>query len=210
MPAETPLVRTFLHPSSRCTLTAPPTGTVTLGETSEEARRRAAEALEAAFERAGLSISLVIKIDEERREALAAFDGIIVLLLAMVGLMAVVGGLGLTGSTSLNVIERTREIGVLRAIGAGNGDIYRVILVENLCVALLSWVLGLLLSLPLGWLLGQGIGRSLLGNPLNFAVSLGGIGLWLALVTVLVLLASWLPARRATRLEVREALAYGG
>lgn len=183
---------------------------LTLSEASPEARQRAAQALEAAFERAGLSISLVIKIDEERREALAAFDGIIALLLAMVGLMAVVGGLGLAGSTSLNVIERTREIGVLRAIGAGNGDIYRVILVENLCVAFLSWTLGLLLSLPLGWLLGQGIGQALLGNPLNFAVSLGGIGLWLALVTVLVLLASWLPARRATRLEVREALAYGG
>ena len=108
-------------------------------EPSEAARQTAAKALESAFERAGLRISLVIKIDEERREALAAFDGIIALLLAMVGLMAIVGGLGLAGTTSLNVIERTREIGVMRAIGAGDGTLYQIILVETLTVAPVSY-----------------------------------------------------------------------
>ena len=181
---------------------------VTLIEPSEAARQTAAKALESAFERAGLRISLVIKIDEERREALAAFDGIIALLLAMVGLMAIVGGLGLAGTTSLNVIERTREIGVMRAIGAGDGTLYQIILVETLTVALLSWLLGTALSLPLGWALGRAIGQSLLGNPLSFGLSLGGAAVWLGLEVVLVLLCSWLPARRAVRISVREALAY--
>lgn len=181
---------------------------VTLTEPTVAARQAAAKALEAAFERAGLRISLVVKIDEERKEALAAFDGIIALLLAMVGLMALVGGLGLAGTTSLNVIERRREIGVMRAIGASDGALYRIILVENLTVALLSWLLGVALSLPLGWALGRGIGQSLLGSPLSFALSLGGAVAWLGLEVVLVLLCSWLPARRAVRVSVHEALAY--
>lgn len=96
----------------------------------------------------------------------------------------------------------------MRAIGAGDGTLYRIVLVENLTVALISWVLGVALSLPLGWGLGRGIGESLLGSPPTFAPSVWGALAWLGLEAVLVLLSSWLPARRAVRLSVREALAY--
>lgn len=181
---------------------------MTLAEPTVAARDAAAKALEAAFARAGLSVSLMVKIDERRREAQAAFDGVIALLLAMVGLMALVGGLGLAGTTSLNVIERTREIGVMRAIGAGDGTLYRIVLVENLTVALISCLLGAALSLPLGWALGRGIGQAMLGSPPSFAPSIWGAWIWLGLEAVLVLLSSWLPARRAVRISVREALAY--
>ncbi len=206
----TPLVYIDYRPFSKVTEAAGQAQwlSMTLTEPSPEARKRAAEALEAAFERAGLRVSLVIKIDEERREALAAFDGIIALLLSMVGLMAIVGGLGLAGTTSLNVIERTREIGVMRAIGASDGTLYLIILVENLTVALLSWCLGVALSVPLGWALGYGIGQALLGDPLSFGLSLGGAAAWMGLEAALVLLSSWLPARRAVHVSVREALAY--
>ena len=67
---------------------------------------------------------------------------IIIFLLAMAVLLGVVGGLGLMGTMSINVIERTREIGVMRAIGASNGAVLRIVLVEGLIIGLISWIIG--------------------------------------------------------------------
>ena len=63
-------------------------------------------------------------------------------------LMLVVGGLGLASTMSLGVLERTREIGVLRAIGARHGSILAMVQIEGLVIALLSWALAIPLSLP--------------------------------------------------------------
>ncbi len=59
-----------------------------------------------------------------------------------------VGGLGLAGTMSMNVLERTREIGVMRAVGASDGAVLRVILVEGLLMAGLSWFLAIFLAVP--------------------------------------------------------------
>ena len=56
-------------------------------------------------------------------------------------LLAVVGGLGLAGTMSLNVLERTREIGVMRAVGGSDGSVRLIVVFEGLFVGILSWVL---------------------------------------------------------------------
>jgi putative ABC transport system permease protein len=82
-----------------------------------------AQAMEDHFEHVGMDVGLSSKSTEEVTEAMAIFEVLIVLLLIMAFLLAVIGGLGLMGTMSINVLERTREIGVMRAIGASNRSV---------------------------------------------------------------------------------------
>lgn len=130
------------------------------------------------------------------------------LLLLMSVLVVIVGGLSLSATMSLNVLERRREIGVLRAIGASNGKVLSMVLIEGVMIGVASWLLALAPALPLSIFVGNISGQIFLNGPLESAVSLAGIGEWLILVVVLSGLASLYPARSAARLTVREALAY--
>src|SRR5688572_33457617 len=95
-------------------------------------------------------------------------DVLIILLLSMVVLIALVGGLGLAITMSLNVIERTREIGILRSLGAQNGVIRRLVIVEGLVIGLISWSVSIPCSLPFAMWLGDSLGISLLARPLDY------------------------------------------
>ena len=135
-------------------------------------------------------------------------DILIYFLLIMAVLIAIVGGLGMTSTMSLNVFERTREVGVMRAVGASNGTIFQIIMVEGLMVGFISCLLSALVSIPIGWILGYGLGISILKAPLNLAFSWNGFIYWLILASVISSLASAMPARNAVRLTVREVLSY--
>jgi putative ABC transport system permease protein len=165
-------------------------------------------ALEAQFKADGMRVSQTRAIDVLRQQIQSQFNIVVVLLLVMAALLGVVGGLGLMGTMSLNVLERTREIGVMRAIGASNGAIRQVFVVEGVLIGVLSWLIGALLALPASKLLSDMVGLAFIQTPLDYAFSLFGVGLWLVLVVVLATLASILPARSASRLTVRDVLAY--
>jgi putative ABC transport system permease protein len=136
------------------------------------------------------------------------FNMVIALALAMACLLAAVGGLGLMGTLSINVLERTREIGVMRAIGAADGAVAGVFVGEGMAIGLISWLGAALLALPLSGLLSYAVGVTLLQAPLSFTFSAVGVLVWLGVVLALSALASFIPARRAARLTVREVLAY--
>jgi putative ABC transport system permease protein len=156
----------------------------------------------------GLPVAHIVTEADLRVGTEGAFDILVILLLVVGGLLVIVGSLGLMGAMSLNVIERTREIGVMRAIGASNGALARIVIIEGLVVGLLSWLLGGLLAIPLSWGLSYAIGVAFVQAPLAYAFSAIGLLMWLVLVVVLSVLASVLPARGAWRLSVREVLAY--
>ncbi len=129
------------------------------------------------------------------------------LLAAMAVVIAIVGGVALSGVISLNVFERRREIGVMRAIGASSFQIFRLFVGEGLLLAWLSWLIALPLSIPAGLLLTIGL-SSIMGGELSYDYSPIGMLYWLGIVTVLAIIASILPARGATRVSVQESLAY--
>jgi putative ABC transport system permease protein len=160
------------------------------------------------LERDGYAVASARTSADLRRLDRRNFGIIVTFLMAMAILLAVVGSLGLLGTLSINVIERSREIGVLRAIGAGDGAVTQLVLVEGLGVAGLGWLLALPLSLPIGRVLADAVGRLFLGSSLELRYSVTGAFVWLGLVVALATAASLVPARRAARLPVRRVLAY--
>jgi putative ABC transport system permease protein len=173
-----------------------------------EARVEVIRAVEHALEQAGVGVELAIPLVELRT---AMGDHVVILvrmLIAMALLMATVGAIGLTSAMGMSVLERTRELGVMQAIGATPGAVLRLIVTEGVFVGALSWVAALLLSVPLTALVGNIVGRLAFWLPLPLVLSPEAMLLWLALVLVGAMGATALPAWRASRLTVREALAH--
>jgi putative ABC transport system permease protein len=127
------------------------------------------------------------------------------------GIMAVVigavGGVALGGVLTLNVLERRREIGVMRAIGSSSGVIAGLFIGEGLILGWLSWLIALPFSIPAGQLMTGALG-AVLGGSLVYKYNPLGTLYWFLIVSVLSVVASLLPARGATRVSVRESLAY--
>jgi putative ABC transport system permease protein len=145
---------------------------------------------------------------EQLAESQVSFSILTSVLLAMVVLTAIVGGIGLASTMAMNVVERRREIGVLRAVGAPSQTIVRMVVTEGVLIGVLSWLLAVPLSLPGARLFSDQIGRIVLNMPLDFLYAAGGMALWLGIVVLLSAVASLSPALRAGRMSVREALAY--
>jgi putative ABC transport system permease protein len=108
----------------------------------------------------------------------------------------------------MNVLERTREIGVMRSIGAVDREIMRTVIVEGLVIGSISWLLGALLSFPITYLLSSIISSAIFHSQIAVHFTFTGFLIWLLVVLALSAVASILPARNATRLTIREVLAY--
>lgn len=135
-------------------------------------------------------------------------DVLVYFMLLMATLIAIVGGLGLMGTMGINVLERTREIGVMRAIGASNGDIQLIVIVEGMVIGLISWLVSIVLSIPITNVLCYGVGVAVMTSPLPAVYGASGIFAWLIFMLILAAISSMIPARRASKLTVRDTLAY--
>jgi len=135
------------------------------------------------------------------------FNFLVILLGIMAVIIAAVGGIALSGVLTLSVLERRREIGVMRAIGASSWAIARLFIGEGLILGWMSWLISLPLSLPAGRFMTQAVG-SAFGLEMVYNYTPLGALLWFAIITILSIVASWMPARGATRISVRESLAY--
>jgi putative ABC transport system permease protein len=185
------------------------TGVRIVGEANSPAFQRELEIrLREHFESEGFEVAFTRTTADLRETVEYQFNIIIVLLTVMAVLLALVGGLGLTGAMSINVLERTREIGVMRAVGASDSAILKIVLVEGITVGLISWLFGSLLAYPIGKFLSDTVGRELLEAPLNYRFAADWAVIWLFMIIVIAIFASFLPAWNASRLSVRETLAY--
>jgi putative ABC transport system permease protein len=133
---------------------------------------------------------------------------IYVFLVIVASALATIGGLGLMTTMSLNVLERRREMGVLRAIGATPTVIGRIIMAEGLVVGLMSWAIAAVAAWPVSKLIASGIGMHVFRTRLDFAFETRAVFIWLAVSVLLGLIASFIPAWNASRVSVREAVGY--
>jgi putative ABC transport system permease protein len=123
-------------------------------------------------------------------------------------LTAFVGSIGLTGTMGMNVLERTREIGVMRAIGAVDFEIMKTVIIEGVMIGMITWVLAIGVSFPISNILLRIISDSMMGSSMDLVFTPFGIYLWLGMVLLLSVIASIIPARNAARLTINEVLAY--
>jgi putative ABC transport system permease protein len=192
----------------RARFAEPRVARVTLHAQTPLNRQRAVAELELALARANASVEFVMPFAELRT---AVGDHVLILVRALVALacvLGVVGLLGLSSAIGAAVIERSREIGVMKAVGASQSRILRLFLSEGVVTAALSAGFAMLLSLPLSALVEAQLGRLGFLAPLPFVVSFAAAAGWLGVVLVASLLTTWLPARRAARVSVREAIAH--
>jgi putative ABC transport system permease protein len=169
---------------------------------------RIATELDDTFNRAGIEIAGIQKRHELESSISSSFDFLIGFLLTMAFLVAIVGGLGLAGTMGLTVMERTREIGVMRSIGATNGAIRTIFIAEALFLAILSWMLAIPLSTLFTILFDFALGNAFFERVLVFTFEFGGVIVWLILLISIASIASFLPARNASRMSIRDTLAY--
>ncbi|HLM24697.1 MAG TPA: FtsX-like permease family protein [Pyrinomonadaceae bacterium] len=133
---------------------------------------------------------------------------IYVFLIVMSAIIGGVGGLGLMTTMSLNVFERRREMGVMRALGATPRIIWLMIVAEGVVVGVLSWSIAALLAWPVSKAIGDFMVKVLFKSGLDFVFEPLGLLIWAIVSIGLSAAASFLPAWKASRVTVREALAY--
>jgi putative ABC transport system permease protein len=171
-------------------------------------QQAAARSLEHAFEARGIELTALQEMLDVRKSILDHLVIILSVLTFAATIVVLVGMLGLTSTLAVNVLQRTREIGILTAIGARPRTVAGQVWTEAMLIGLLSWALAMLIGMPLSWALETACGRIFFNTPLDFYLSPSAAALWLGLVVVLATLSSILPARRAARLTVREALSH--
>jgi len=127
---------------------------------------------------------------------------------AMAWVMIAVGGMGLGSTMGLAVLERTREIGVMRALGASRRDIFAIVQVESLVLVMLAWLVSLPLSVLASVQLSDAFGQVMFTVPTRYWPDGRAALQWLAIMAVLSLLACANAGWRATRVSAARALAY--
>lgn len=145
---------------------------------------------------------------EQRVYADNQFNSIISMLLSLAMLTGVVGGIGLAGSLGISVYERTREIGVLRSIGARSQNIMRLFVMEGVLQGLISFIIATPTAFLIAQPLARALGRTMLEVDLDFAFNFYAVGIWLLVVLAISVVASIAPSRRATEISVHEVLTY--
>ncbi len=184
-------------------------------ESGVEAEESIARALREYYNENGMEVSAqrgIFGIGSDSTTATAnqfvqQFNFLLVLLGIMAVVIGAVGSIALSGALSLSVMERRREIGVMRAIGASSWTIFKMFIGEGLILGWLSWAIAVPLSIPAGKMMASVLGSAFQIDIL-YKFEPTGIILWFMIITFLSIVASWLPARSATQISVRESLAY--
>jgi putative ABC transport system permease protein len=181
---------------------------VSYADRSKENAVRKNREVEALLEKENISISATIPVWLLQNAIAAHMKVLVNSLMAMAILMAFVGTLGLMSTMSMNILERTREIGAMRAIGATPTKIKNLIVWEGFFIGAMSIFLAVALSLILSTCLGRLIGNLSFRTPLTLTVSTLALGIWVFIIVAGSYIATLYPARRANKITTREALAY--
>lgn len=166
--------------------------------------------VESVIQRTGMDVVFVISQAEQSVVIFEHLNIILSILVFFSLLVLTVSAMGMGSAMGINVMERTREIGVLRAIGATPKMTTRLFVLEGFVISAISVIVGVILALPLSWLASIFFGDLILGDetPLDFAFSIPGFAVTLAITLAFGYIASRLPANKATKITVREAIAY--
>jgi putative ABC transport system permease protein len=174
----------------------------------EQTRQAVADAINRTLTNAGVEVKSAASVSRSEAISEGHLGPVILILLGIALPLGVVGVIGLASTMSANVLDRTREFGVMHAIGARPKAVRRIVVAEGVFLALASFLVAALPALGLTAVLGAGLGNLFFAAPLPYRISIPAIGIWLALVILGAALATEAAATRASRITVREALTY--
>jgi putative ABC transport system permease protein len=160
------------------------------------------------FEARGIKVVLSQTEPENKKTNDFQFSIITNFMLVLAILIAIVGGIALMGALSISVVERTKEIGVLRAVGARTRTILGMFVMEGVLQGVISWLIAMPLSFLIAQPMASVLGKVMFNADLTFRFNYAAVVVWLVIVLVISTIASVLPARNATRISVRDSLAY--
>jgi putative ABC transport system permease protein len=174
----------------------------------EQTRQAVADAVNTTLTDAGIKVKSAASVSRTQAISEGHLGPVILILVGVALPLGVVGVIGLASTMGANVLDRTREFGVMHAIGARPRAVRRIVTAEGVLLALASLLVAALPTLGLTAVLGAGLGNLFFSAPLPFRISIPAIGIWVALVVLGAVLATEAAATRAARLTVREALTY--
>ncbi|MFI2186012.1 ABC transporter permease [Streptomyces sioyaensis] len=157
--------------------------------------------------RRALGDSPLLKIesrDDLRKKNAGQIDTIVNMVYGLLGMAVIIAVVGVVNTLAMSVFERTREIGMLRAIGLARSGIKQMVRLESVVISLFGAVLGIGLGIFLAWAGGSLVGSSF--PTYEMVLPWGRIGLFLLIALVVGVLAALWPARRAARLNMLEAI----
>lgn len=173
-----------------------------------QSRSETIRTIEKALGDEGVGIQSAVPLAELRT---AMGDHILILiqtLMALAVILAIVGVLGLASTMGINVIERTRELGIMKTLGATPERILRMVVAEGTVVGLASSALAVGLSIPISALVDWVVGNLGFLAPLPLVLSGPAIVMWTMLATIGGAVATLVPARRAAGMPIHRALSF--
>jgi putative ABC transport system permease protein len=140
--------------------------------------------------------------DEWQQEVEGALNSLLNLIYALLGLAIIIAVLGIVNTLALSILERTREIGLLRAIGLGRRQTRSMVRSEAVIVAVFGALLGVVVGVFFGWAMTRAI-----EELTEFTIPWTTLAIFVALSALAGVLAALGPARRAARMDVLKAIA---
>ena len=144
---------------------------------------------------------------EDKEESSERFrsqiDSLLYLIYGLLALAIVIAVIGIVNTLTLSIIERTREVGLLRAVGLSRARLRRMITLESVTIS----VMGALLGMAVGLLVGVLLRQSLADDLTELSLPLRNLAIFLAVSVVFGVVAAVIPAVRASRMKVLEAIA---
>jgi putative ABC transport system permease protein len=186
----------------------PNTLRIVTSDHDETTRQAVADTAAAALISAGTQVRSADSVGRQETATGGHLAPILVILLATALPMGLIGCIGLAATMSANVLERTREFGVMHAIGARPRTVRRIVAAEGVFIAVASCLLAIPPALGLTAGMDALLGNLFFAAPLPYRISALSIVLWTALIVLGAVLATDAAAARASRLTVREALAH--
>jgi putative ABC transport system permease protein len=142
--------------------------------------------------------------EELKKENADQVNQILALFYALLAMSVIISAFGIVNTLTLSIFERTRELGLLRAVGMTRRDVRRMIRYESVITALFGALLGLVLGLFFAFVVIQ----ALEGEGITFSLPIGQIVSLMVFAIVVGIVAAIFPARRASRLDVLRAISY--
>ena len=166
--------------------------------------------IEKAIEPSNLDIAYVMSQAERVKIIYDHLDIILSTIILLSFLVLVVSAIGMASATGINIWERTREIGVMRSIGATPKKIYSIFVTEGMITCMISILVGLVFSYPLSLLAAVFFGDLMLGKDakLEYAFSISGFLITIVVTLLFGWLASRIPANSAIKVSTHKALSY--